>query len=78
MGTTLSNSDKYYIAEFLYSNATDILIKSDAEKAIEVINKCFTDEKIEMDASVILTLIYKHISAPDINTIMEDYYSGKL
>ncbi len=74
----LSQKDKYHIAEFVYSNSIDVLIKSDAEKVIEVLNKHFPKEKIEMDASVIARFLDKHVGSLIINAIMEDYFSGKL
>ncbi len=78
MKSILSNSDKYHIAEFIYSYATDVLIKSDAEKVIKVLNEHFTMEDIKMDASVISNLIRKYIDEQSINSIMVDYYAGRL
>ncbi len=72
----LSTKDKFYIAEFIYSNDNDILIKSDAEKVIEVFLK--NSIAVKMSISAIVSAIQNNIDKSTLNNIMDDYYSGKL
>ncbi len=72
----LTEKDKFYIAEFIYSNDNDILIKSDAEKVIEVFKKHNID--VKMSVNDIIWNINKYIDTPSLSHIMDDYYSGKL
>ncbi len=72
----LTEKDKYYIAEFVYSNDNDILIKSDAEKVIEVFKKHNVD--VKMSVSAIVSAIQNNIDTTTLTEIMDNYYSGKL
>jgi len=76
----LTNSQKNIIAEFIYSDAADVLIKSDAERVIELFKekKVEKAEEINLDVVSVREAIHKNISLEDRDSIMNDYYSGKL
>lgn len=76
----LSKKDKLAIAEFIYSQQQQILIKSDAESVVEVFKSHSVQDadKVEIEEYAILSLIRKNIEQIDIRHIMLDYYNGKL
>lgn len=76
----LTNSDKYHIAEFIFSYEADVLIKSDAEKVIEVFKRHEVEKaaSVPLEANAIAMLIKSEISEADREIIMAEYYSGDL
>jgi hypothetical protein len=76
----LSQKDKLAIAEYLYSQESGVLIKSDAEEVIKVFksHNIKEAETVELEEFAILFLIKNNISREDRNIIMNEYYSGKL
>jgi hypothetical protein len=89
MELELSNKDKYIIAEYVYSWQSDILIKSDAERLIDVFDKheliknkksWLKDVEDQSDnIAVKLMLVLENNISDDVgNKIMDDYRAGKL
>lgn len=76
----LSQKDKLAIAEYIYSQESGVLIKSDAEEVIKVFKSHNVKEAqtVELEEFAILFLIKNNISREDRNIIMSEYYSGKL
>lgn len=76
----LSQKDKLAIAEYIYSQSADILIKSDAEKVIEVFknHNIKEAETVQVEEMAILMMINKSLDFSDKNSIMKEYYSGQL
>jgi hypothetical protein len=76
----LPQKDKLAIAEYIYSQQCGVLIKSDAEKVIEVFkaHKIKEADTVKIEEFSILFLIHQNISLEDRDTIMNEYYSGKL
>lgn len=76
----LSQEDKFAIAEYLYSQQTGVLIKSDAEAVIKVLksHNVKEAETVNIEEFAILNLIHSNVSFEDREVIMSDYYSGKL
>lgn len=76
----LSQKDKLSIAEYLYSQQTGVLIKSDAEEVVKVFkaHKIKAAETVEIEEFAILLLIKNNIDFADRQAIMNEYYSGKL
>ena len=73
----LTNEEKLDIAEFIFSESTDVLIKSDAEKVIVI----FENRDLEpphLEVGSINDALAKHISQEDRDEMMEDYYAGRL
>lgn len=80
MDLELTKSEKNDIAEFIFSYKSDILIKSDAEKVIELFkNKGVPGaEGLELYADEVSEFINKTLSSEEIESIMKAYYSGGL
>ena len=76
----LSQKDKLAIAEYIYSQEAEILIKSDAERVIEVFksHNIKQAESIELEEYAVLNLINSNVSLEDRNIIMQEYLTGKL
>lgn len=85
-----TDQEKYVIAEFVYSRANDILIKSDA---IALLNVFDAHELIKQDVNALveevndnrtdivkkcIELLNEHIPHAQGQDIMNSYYSGKL
>lgn len=75
----LTKEEKFIIAEFIYSYQTDILIKSDAERVIDLFKARGNDvSEVKLEANAVMNLIRQHIESPDRIEIMNAYYAGKL
>ena len=76
----LSKTDKYALAEYMYSYDSDILIKSDAEAVLNVLANHGIEKAVghELEAHSIMYLIKGAIERADREQIMNEYYSGKL
>ena len=75
----LTTEEKNIIAEYIYSYQTEILIKSDAERVIELFkNRGFDTSKVELEAHSVMNLIRLYIDSPDRDDIMNLYFQGKL
>lgn len=73
----LSKKDKLAIAEYIYSQQTGVLIKSDAENVIKVLkaHNVKEAETVSVEEYAVLNLINSSISSDDINIIIKEYYS---
>lgn len=76
----LTDEQQLSLAEFAYSLASDILIKSDGEKVITVFQEHSVPEAFVANLEIddICDLIEKNISTETLEIIMGKYYSGKL
>lgn len=84
----LSKEDRYIIAEFICSLRTDVLIKNDAIRLIDVFSKHKIGEdwdrlKTEVNSDFkhaivekLNKIIGKHIPMIEIKRIMNEYYIG--
>jgi hypothetical protein len=83
-----TKEERYVIAEYIYSHKQDILIKSDALKLIDVLNKynLIEDAKEwknnvrikfdEITSEALLLLIYEGILLKQVKEILNEYYKN--
>lgn len=78
--SNLSKNDKLAIAEFLHAFSSDLLIKSDVVKVIDVLknHKIKNAENLKIEVIPVLNLVNQNIDITDRKLIMDAYYSNTL
>lgn len=85
----MDNSEKEVIAEYVFSYQTDVLIKSDGLKLVDVLYKhnlvtqpCLWKDKIKAGGDTVAGELFHHLynifTVDKLDEIMNNYYAGKL
>ena len=74
-----TNQEKTVVADFIFSMETDVLIKSDAEKVINMFKLKGVDvSNVGLNAYQVFMLIKQHFDVLERRELMKLYTSGKL
>lgn len=76
----LSNNDKYYIAEYIYSRERGILIKADGEALLRVMKRHKVDQAkaCTLDQMSLDGILNRNLSEAEQQRIMSAYMKGEL